>query len=138
MNRRNFMTTVSAAALFPSLALAVPGSLEYAPGLVKARLLQGETLFVDFYTSWCVTCAAQRRVIGTLLNENPAYQQAITFIGVDWDIYRKSELSRDLGIPRRSTLVVLKGDQELGRIVAGTTRSSIKALLDIALAATTA
>jgi hypothetical protein len=40
-----------------------------------------------------------------------------------------------LNIPRRSTLVVLKGDQELGRIVAGTRKGDIKALLDRALQA---
>jgi hypothetical protein len=38
-------------------------------------------------------------------------------------------------IPRRSTLVVLRGNQELGRIVAQTGRDEIKALMDTALAA---
>lgn len=38
-------------------------------------------------------------------------------------------------MPRRSTLVVLKGDQELGRIVAITSTDKIKALMDTALAA---
>ena len=32
-------------------------------------------------------------------------------------------------------LVVLKGDKELGRIVAGTGKDEIKALMDVALAA---
>jgi hypothetical protein len=40
-----------------------------------------------------------------------------------------------LNVPRRSTLVVLKGDQEPGRIVAGTAREDIKALMDLALQA---
>jgi len=42
-----------------------------------------------------------------------------------------------LGVPRRSTLIVLKGDKELGRIVADTSKSSIKALMDTALTAAT-
>ena len=69
---------------------------------------------------------------------NPAYGDAITFINVDWDQHSNSELARTLKIPRRSTLVVLKGDQELGRIVAGTSKSKIKDLLDTALTAATA
>ena len=48
------------------------------------------------------------------------------------------ELTQRLNIPRRSTLVVLKGDAELGRIVAGTSEAQIKDLLDTALRAATA
>lgn len=33
-------------------------------------------------------------------------------------------------IPRRSTLIVLRGDEELGRIVAGTSEAQIKGLMD--------
>lgn len=37
-------------------------------------------------------------------------------------------------IPRRSTLILLKDDAELGRIVAGTAKSRIKKLMDMGLA----
>ncbi len=43
-----------------------------------------------------------------------------------------------MSIPRRSTLVVLQGDKELGRIVAQTGKAEIKALVDTALAAAAA
>ena len=137
MNRRELIATASALALIPSTSLAI-GIREYAPGVVQEELDAGNTVFVDFYTTWCATCRAQHRVIGALKSENPAYEQAISFVQVDWDVYSRSKLSRRLKIPRRSTLVVLKGDQELGRVVAGTSTASIKALLDIALAAATA
>jgi thiol:disulfide interchange protein len=105
---------------------------------VKERLAAGDTVFVDFKASWCTTCAAQERVMNELKAANPAYEQAITFVEVDWDDHGKGELSKSLNIPRRSTLVVLKGDQELGRIVAGTAKAEIKALMDTALGAATA
>ncbi|CAN0598520.1 unnamed protein product, partial [Ectocarpus sp. 12 AP-2014] len=53
----------------------------------------------------------------------------------DWDQHSNSKLAKDLNIPRRSTLVALKGDKELGRIVAGTKSADIQALMDTALAA---
>ncbi len=56
-------------------------------------------------------------------------------IVVDWDEYGDGELSRALQIPRRSTLVALKGNMEIGRIVAGTSEAEIKALFDAAVAA---
>ena len=136
MQRRHFVTLTAAALALPRAALAAP--LEYAPGLVKNRLAAGQTLFLDFKASWCSTCAAQERVLDALKAENPAYEKSITFINIDWDQHGKSDLARMLQIPRRSTLVVLKGERELGRIVAQTGKAQIKALMDTALAAATA
>ena len=134
MHRRTFLASAAAALVLPMAARAA----DYTPGLVKKHLAVGDTVFLDFKTDWCVTCAAQERAIDALKAANPAYDKAITFINVDWDLHSNSELARSLKIPRRSTLVVLKGDQELGRIVAGTNKNKIKALMDTALAAATA
>lgn len=135
MNRRTFLMTTAAAALMPVLASAAQN---YTPGLVDDLLAEGKTVFIDFKTDWCTTCAAQERIIGALKSENPAYGENITFVNVDWDNYANDDLSLRLRIPRRSTLVVLKGEEELGRIVAGTSRSQIQALMDTALTAATA
>jgi len=106
--------------------------------VVKQALAEGKTVFLDFSTHWCSTCAAQKRQIGALMGENPAYAENVMFIRVDYDIYSNADISRNLRIPRRSTLVVLKGEYELGRVVAGTSRRAIKDLMDIALEAATA
>lgn len=133
MNRRTLLALGAAVSLAPATLLAEP--LDYTPGLVAERLEAGETVFLDFKADWCTTCRAQERVIGALKAENPAYEEAVTFINIDWDEYGNSQLAQDLNIPRRSTLVVMKNDQELGRIVAGTSRSDIQGLMDIALGA---
>ena len=137
MNRREFVTVLAGAAVAPTALFAGSG-IEYEPGLVDRELAAGRTVFVDFYTNWCTTCAAQQRTITALKAENPAYEDAITFVSVDWDLHSRSELAKRLAIPRRSTLVVLKGEEELGRIVAGTSRADIKALMDMALSAAVA
>lgn len=134
--RRDLLLTsaaASVAALLPAHVFAAPS--EYTPGLVARELAAGKTVFVDFKASWCSTCAAQGRVLADLKAGNPDYEAQITFINVDWDDYGRSDFSKSLNIPRRSTLVVLKGDQELGRIVAQTGKDEIKALLDVALRA---
>lgn len=135
MKRRDFLTLTAATALLPGFARAA--AQEYTTGMVSDALARGETVFLDFKASWCSTCAAQERVINALKAENPAYEQAVTFINVDWDKHGRGGLANSLNIPRRSTLVVLKGDRELGRIVAGTSRKDIKALMDLALNAAT-
>jgi len=134
MNRRDFMLLTASVGLVPALARA---AVDYTPGLVEQRLAAGETVFLDFKASWCTTCAAQERVITALKAENAAYEASVTFIDVDWDLYADDPLTARLNIPRRSTLVVLRGDQELGRIVAGTARDEIQGLMDVALTAAT-
>tara|TARA_Y100001956_G_scaffold59193_1_gene58564 strand:+ start:597 stop:1004 length:408 start_codon:yes stop_codon:yes gene_type:complete len=133
MKRRDFMALGAAAVLSTGAAWAEP--LDYTEGLAKAHLAKGEVVFLDFKADWCSTCAAQERAITALMAENPEYAEKITFINVDWDQFGRSDLVKELRIPRRSTLVALQGDGEIGRIVADTKKSTIKALMDQALAA---
>ena len=134
MKRRDFIALTGAAALAPLAAHAM-GPVNYTPGLVAEKLAAGETVFLDFKASWCSTCARQERIINTLRGLHPEYDEKLTFVNVDWDEYGRHEFTRSLNIPRRSTLVALKGDVEIGRVVANTLEADIKALLDAAVAA---
>ncbi|AUH33419.1 thioredoxin family protein [Paracoccus tegillarcae] len=137
MNRRDFMiatAAISLAAPLPAMA-GMGKDVAYTPEALQTALADGQTVFLDFKASWCTTCAAQGRVIEALREEDPAYDAGITFMPVDWDEWKDSQIVTDLNVPRRSTLIVLRGDQELGRIIAGTAQKDIKALLDRALQA---
>jgi thioredoxin 1 len=135
MKRRHFLIVSTAAAL--TLPFAAQAAQDYTPELLKSELAAGKTVFIDFKASWCPTCAAQGRAIDALLQDNPDYEKQISFLFADWDTWGEGDLVKQLNIPRRSTLVVLKGDKELGRIVAGTAKAEIKALMDLALQAAT-
>lgn len=132
INRRHLLLASAAALTVPALT-AFASTISYEEGLVEKHLAAGDTVFLDFKASWCSTCRAQERVIKALKKDNPEYDAKIVFIDVDWDEFGGSQLTKSLNIPRRSTLVVLKGDAELGRIVAGTSKSAIKELMDTAL-----
>lgn len=132
MNRRDFMMLTASVTLVAPMAQAAGAA--YTPELLEAELAADKTVFLDFKASWCSTCKAQGRVIEALKAENPDYTAKISFIDVDWDQWKDDMIVADLNIPRRSTLVVLRGEAELGRIVAGTAKAEIKALMDMALA----
>ncbi|MFK7996639.1 MAG: thioredoxin family protein [Granulosicoccus sp.] len=130
MNRRNFIICAAATLVAPKITMAAGSeTLDYVPGLIKEKLQAGETVLVDFAADWCSTCKRQERVISSLREADPTLDEHITFIRVDWDEYGSSEVATSRNVPRRSTLLLLKGDEELGRIIAGTQVNEIQALL---------
>jgi thioredoxin 1 len=108
-------------------------TLDYSPEALARLQGSGQPYLIDFFATWCTTCAAQERVLDALAAENGAYR-AIPILRVDWDVFGNGELARELAIPRRSTLVMMKGTRELGRLVAETRKARIAALLDLGLA----
>ncbi len=137
MNRRDFLTLTAVVTLAAPLAARAGAPVPYRPGLVKDALAQGKTVFLEFSATWCTTCAAQGRVMEKVRAANPAYDAAIDFVKVDWDTYRDDPFTKGLKVSDRATLIVLKGDTELGRLNWETGEAKIKALMDTALHAAT-
>lgn len=135
MQRREFLALSAGLTLLPLTAAASGDPVPDTPGAAEAAMDEGRVVLLDFWASWCSTCAAQERVLAALKAENPAYGRQIMFFVIDWDRYGNGDLARALNVPRRSTLIALKGREELGRIVAGTSKDEIRALLDTAIAA---
>ena len=136
MNRRDFLALTTAVTLALPMA-AQAESLDYTPAILKADLAAGKTVILHFAATWCGTCQVQARVMANLKSANPAYDKSLTFLNVDWDTYTGGDLTKQLNVPERSTIVVLKGAKEIGRLNAETAKDPIKALLDTALQAAT-
>lgn len=137
MQRRTFLLSTLLATSLSTMAFAeAPAMIDFDDSdQISAALAEGKTVFVDYAANWCSTCKAQERAIQALRGQNPAYDENLVFVRVDWDAYGQAPVTTDRNIPRRSTLIVLKGEDELGRIVAGTSQDDIKALMDTALEA---
>ncbi len=66
------------------------------------------------------------------MNENPAYQ-AVTVMKVDWSEHSRSDVAKEHAVKRRSTLVMLRGGEEVGRVIGSTSREDIEALFKAAI-----
>ncbi|MEM6495295.1 MAG: thioredoxin family protein [Pseudomonadota bacterium] len=69
-------------------------------------------------------------MLKSLRASDSKFNKGITFIRVDWDSYKRHAVTKSRRIPRRSTLVLLKGGKEVGRLVAATGKGRIKSLLE--------
>jgi thioredoxin 1 len=133
LTRRHALLTLLAAGaagamMRPALALEL---VDYSPDALSRLQGSGKPFLIDFFATWCSTCAAQERVLEQLAAENGVYG-AIPILRVDWDKFGNGELAQQLAIPRRSTLVMMQGTRELGRLVAETRKARIAGLLDLA------
>lgn len=133
MLRRDFLALAASVTLAPLAARAQ--FIAYTPGLAEEAMRRGDRIILNFHATWCSTCARQERIMDQLRAANPAYDRDLTLIRIDWDLFSTAELTRRLAVPRRSTIVALRGETELGRSVAGTALAEIRALFDAALAA---
>lgn len=131
MQRRDFLMLTAAVTLAPMAAKAQ--FVDYTPDVLQTAIDNGDRIILNFYASWCGTCNRQQRVMEDLRASNPAYDANLTMIHVDWDTHQNSDLVTWYNVPRRSTIIALKGDEELGRTVAGTSVAEIQALFDAAL-----
>jgi len=103
---------------FAALAL-VAGPVQAQPvhpfslAALKAAQTAGKPILIDAFAPWCPTCRAQAPTIDKL-SSDPAYKN-LTILRLDYD--NQTAEKKVLGITKQSTLIVYKGNKEIGRIV---------------------
>jgi thioredoxin 1 len=70
--------------------------------------------------------------VSALVDKHPDYAN-VTIMKVDWDRYARSPITRELNVPRRSTLIAFNGGKEQGRVIASASESSLDALFKAVL-----
>lgn len=123
--------TALAVVLTLGFATVMPVSAETAFSAAALADAQktGKPVLVEIFAPWCPTCKAQNEVLNTLLPD--ARFKDLVRLRVDFD-NQKSEV-RALNATMQSTLIVYKGESEVGRLVGETDPGAIEALLAKAL-----
>lgn len=125
----------AAALLSAAPAFAEGNWIDYRPGMLTEKLRAGETLVLNYKAVWSGTSLDQVAAINEMKAQNADLVQNVTFIRVDWDTFGPSEMSTRRNIPRHGTLIVLKGKDELDRVIADTSEDALRDLLQTALQA---
>ena len=129
LSRRHALT----AALALGVALSVPAfalkMTKFTPAALAEAQKAGKAVLVEVSAPWCPTCKAQAPILEKLLTSDK-FKSFVTF-DVDFDS-QKPDLQA-LKVQMQSTLIVYKGDKEVGRSVGETKAEAIEALLAKAL-----
>ena len=128
--QRRFATRALVALASSVLWLAAHAAeVPFSQTAFDAAVAAGKPVIVDFQTSWCPTCRAQKPIVDALLAEPK--RQGVTLFAADFDT--EAALKQRLRVAQQSTFVVFKGGKEVGRSTGQTSREAIAGLFDKAL-----
>lgn len=126
--RRIALLAVLCATAFAAIPAWSAATRFTADAFAQAKKV-GKPILVEVSAPWCPTCRAQKAVLGEL--EKQARFRNFVKLEIDFD--SQKDALRALGATMQSTLIVFKGDKEVGRVVGETKREAIEALLAKAL-----
>ena len=119
--------------IFPSV---IPGqrmliivATKFTPAALAEAQKAGKSILVEVTAPWCPVCKAQKVVLADL-SKQERFKSLVKF-EVDFD--SQKDALKALSAKMQSTLIVYKGDKEMGRLVGETKKESIEALLARAL-----
>lgn len=100
----------------------------YTPAALAAAQKADKPIALHFRADWCPTCRAQDKVLETLKAE-PGLP--ITVLSANYDT--EKDLKQRFTIRAQSTLVMLRGQKEVGRSIGETTATGLRNALKSAL-----
>ena len=121
----------AAIAIALTAAFAVPAlaATKFTPaGLAEAQKA-GKSILVEVSAPWCPVCRVQKVVLGEL-GQQERFKNLVAF-EIDFDTQK--DALKALNVRMQRTLIVYKGDKEMGCLSYDAKKESIEALLAKAL-----
>lgn len=100
-------------------------TIELGPDNLKSQIQEENMILVDFWAKWCGPCKLLGPIFENLSND---YLDKIKFAKFDIDLDR--DLVKSFGINQIPTLILFKNGKEVGRMVGGGNKESLKSQLD--------
>ncbi len=121
ISRRAAMSLIA----FAGLLAAAPGftaeKAKFDWSTFNAEAAAGRPILIEVSAPWCPTCWRQKPIIAELL-DLPEFADLVV-LEVDFDT--EKDVLRKFGVRQQATLLVFKGETEVGRAVGITKRGAI-------------
>jgi thiol-disulfide isomerase/thioredoxin len=125
-DRRLFLAAITGAMLLSSTLPGFASEVAFTQPAFEAAQKAGKPILVHITAPWCPTCKAQKPIVSQLTAE-PQFKDMAVF---DVDFDSQKDIVKAFRAQAQSTLIVFKGNKELGRSVGETNPGSIELLLD--------
>ena len=129
LSRRYALIAVAGLALAAAVPALAFQATKFSAGALADAQKSGKPVLVEIHAPWCPTCKAQAPILDKLLGSEKF--KAFQTLAIDFDS-QKADV-KALNATTQSTLIVYKGDKEVGRSVGVTDAAAIEALLAKAL-----
>ena len=120
------LAAIVAALTVTATAAMTDGTKPFDANAFAMAKAEGKTVLLDFHADWCPVCRKQAEVLPQVLSREK-FENVVVF-KANYD--SENELKQQLGINHQSTLVVFKGEKEVGREAGVTTVAAISQLLE--------
>ena len=108
-------------------ASAVEKKTNFSEEIFKKAKDSGKTIVVNSYETWCGTCSKQTKIL------NQAKREFNDIVFLSYEQSKNKDIAKKLNIKFRTTIVVYKGHNEIGRIVGQTDKETIYSVIHIGL-----
>lgn len=125
MLRRTFVGTAVTVLLARSVMGADTSWRIYMAESFAAEQAAGRTILVAVHADWCPTCRQQAPILESALAE-PAMAEVVA-VRVDFDADK--DFLAVHRIAQQSTILIFKGDREVGRVIAETDPERLRAFV---------
>ena len=115
MNRRQFVTLTGAAACAPFNAHAAYAPEAFVMNTWRQQRNSNAHVIYNFRAAWSLTCDLKAQVLDDLICSEARFA-ALPIVEVDWDTFGPSDMAQHLKIRRQSTLIALRGKDEVARL----------------------
>jgi len=98
----------------------------YSQSEFERNVEKGGVVLLHIHADWCSTCRAQDKILKSLMDNNN--YPGLTIMEINFDTQK--DLLKKYNVRYQSTLVLFRGNKELGSLTAKRNISAIRALLD--------
>lgn len=125
MRRITFLTGLLATTVFAAVGSNAATQQPWDKAAFDAAQAAGKPIMVAVHAPWCPICAKQRPILADLA-QDPAFKDMI-MMTVDFDSQIPVRVA--FGVQKQSTLIVIRGKNEVARSTGETDAGRIRALL---------